>query len=598
MVSSRRRFSLGLIVVAASLAHVGCAAESEEEPGTAANDELNEAEKLRPIGAFTGRLVLPARGERRPDGAVKVVLANAKDPALVGRTLWVKYADNLAWTKTVARDVTFSNAARESMTKGNVHPTRLDGLKAVSSLESLAGAHTADDVEVDLGEPRLEAGELVLDRDPVIIAGERVALVRIGAKAGAGGERKVTYFDPKRGDFGATSDVFVFDGTKRRVGDTEVDVLEGVERTGPVERAGYYVYGKRGADGKFHVVAVEPRVVRALPTNATEGATASTGYLTGSAWESAQKGQSVSMLHLPNGTPGGQAATQARDAAFAKGHELLVTHLFGAIGPFENRTRTGHFSFGVGRVEIDPFTREPQLRVTYKQVYAHNGSGIVSGSHTWASYEGHLASGHGFTRPVLDTAFYLPALDRSYDFGAVAFRPLTGLVNELDAMAARYRIGNGTGSAAVTPANSCIQDSSQALFFALMKLEENVRSRPEVRARVESASATDAQARDYKTLTKLADTVEAYLSPLGVTRADWRENLEKVAGVDACPGALLGAVFCGLASYNTIFPRRGHDLYAKALIEAGATAISVRTAQVGGSTPGLVPLSPTAPGSP
>ena len=83
-----------------------------------------------------------------------------------------------------------------------------------------------------------------------------------------------------------------------------------------------------------------------------------------------------------------------------------------------------------------------------------------------------------------------------------------------------------------------------------------------------------------------------------LTRADWRENLEKVAGVDACPGALLGAVFCGLASYNTIFPRRGHDLYAKALIEAGATAISVRTAQVGGSTPGLVPLSPTAPGSP
>lgn len=592
-----RRVSFGVLVLGSVFGSFGCSGAAEEDTTGSSDDAINEADKFRPVGSWTGRLVMPAATARRADGAVQIVLANAKDPALVGRTVWVKFGPGVAWTKSVVRDVKFGDAARASQAKGNIHPTRLDGLTAVSPLESLAGAHVTDDVEVDLGNPKLEGGELVLDRDPLMVAGERVALVRIGAKTGGAGQRRVTYFDPRANDFGTATDTFVFDNTTRRIGETSVDVIEGIEASSPIERAGYYAYGKKGADGKFHVVALEPRVVRSLPTlNLTEGSTAATNYLTDKVWDTMKKGESFSMLHAPAGTRS-DAAKGVIDGAFVPGHELLVLHLFGAIGPSENGTRTGHFAFGIGAVEKDAFTGLSQLRITYKQVYAHNGGGIVAGSHTWASYEGRLATGHAFTRPVLDTAVYLPALDRSYDFGTVKFRPMTGLVEELDAMTARYRIGNGTGSAAVTPANSCIQDSSQALFFALMKLEENVRSRPEVVARVDGVGANDPQVMDYKVLTKLADTVEGYLSPLGVTRRDWRKNADNVAGVTSCPGAIVGAVFCGLASYNTIFPRRGHDLYAKALLEAGGVAISVRTAQVGGTSAGLVPLSPTAPGS-
>lgn len=155
--------------------------------------------------------------------------------------------------------------------------------------------------------------------------------------------------------------------------------------------------------------------------------------------------------------PGRWAAT-----TLVEGAELLVLHLFGGIGPAESRFPTGHFSFGVARVAREPLSGELSLETEYRQVYAQNPNGVLSGTQWWHAYEGSFARGWMYSRPVVDTMLFAPMLTRSYDIGGVRFRPLDALVRELEAMTARYRTGNGTGASTVTPASSCVQDSSQA----------------------------------------------------------------------------------------------------------------------------------------
>jgi hypothetical protein len=53
-----------------------------------------------------------------------------------------KYVDFLT------TDITFSEAAIKSGQTGRVHPTRLNGLKAVGPLESLAGARPTNSIQV------------------------------------------------------------------------------------------------------------------------------------------------------------------------------------------------------------------------------------------------------------------------------------------------------------------------------------------------------------------------------------------------------------------------------------------------------------------
>jgi predicted Abi (CAAX) family protease len=550
------------------------------------------------VSPWTGRLVLPSLAERRPDGAVRIELRNAPDASLVGREVWVRFESGLAWPREVTRDVTFGDEARASEAKGNIHPARIDGWKQVSPLESLAGARPADDVEVALDDARLEGDELVIAHDPVQIAGDLVGLVQIDGPAagGAPGERTVRHWNAAARDFSGTSETIVFDAPATRgLPDGEkFSPIDGIESS-PLQAAGFYVHGRVGGDGRFHVAAIEPRQTRLLGPDGVKVGAAAAPFATDAVWDDTpgQKGAARSVLLAPVADEAG--ARPWADASFVEGTELLVTHLFGSIGPVEDGPlRTGHFAFGVGRVVREPLTGELQLDVRYRQIYAHNSQGIVAGTHTFAEYEGSFARGWMYTRPVSDVALFLPALVRDYDLGGVKFRPLDGLVREFEAMAARYRTGNGTGASIVTPANSCVQDSSQALFFALMKFNDQVRENPNA-AQFLAARPSDPQVLDFQTLDRLATDVEGFLSPLGVKRIDWEKNLNNVAAVNGCPGGLAGQIVCALGSHQTIFPRNGNDLYVKALLGAGAGGVAITTYQAGGSAPGLVPLSPTSP---
>ena len=93
---------------------------------------------------------------------------------------------------------------------------------------------------------------------------------------------------------------------------------------------------------------------------------------------------------------------------------------------------------------------------------------------------GDLRSGWLFTRPVIDIIVKFAPVTQDYNFNDITISPLNEFVRQLQIMMARYRVGDGTGSATVTPATSCIQDSSQALYAAIKIIKQQVKSNPTI----------------------------------------------------------------------------------------------------------------------
>ena len=597
-------FLLALVVVAAN----GCAAPTADDTQSDESAQTGVDPRLfRESAPWTGRLILPTAGERQPDGAVRIEIHNSPDPSLKGKTIWLRFAatgDVQQRARSVTRSVAFTDATRKSIAKGNVHPTRIDGWADVAPLESLAGARPADDVLVALPTAQRDGDSVVITRAPTMIAGDFVGLVTIKSPAGPG-KFKVVHYRKTSGDFSGAEQTLAFDAPAIPVGGNgqTLSPVDGIEQAS-VNKAGFYVHAVQGADGQPHVRGLVPRQLRNIPSvNVLNGASASLLYTTAGMWEPvedatkgrAAKGSASSTLLVPNGNAGEAHASEWRDAALTAGKRLLVVHTFGAIGPAEDGPlRTGHFAFGIATVAPEPLTGELALDVEYKQVYAHNPNGIIAGSYDYASYSGSFARGWIYSRPLADVALYLPALDRAYTLGGAALgTPLDALADELDAMTARYRTGLGTGAAIVTPANSCVQDSSKALYFALAKLDEKA-SQPGIKAYLD-AHPTDAEVVDFKAVMALGDKVEHYLSPFGITRADWKNQVDTLAATDAaaCPGGIVGSAFCGLASFGTVLPRRASDFYTESVILAGAGGVVTRSNDVGGTMGTLFPLSPT-----
>jgi predicted Abi (CAAX) family protease len=587
----------------------GC---SDAPPDDAGSDEAAQTgvnpQLFRESAAWTGRLVLPTAAERQADGAVQIEIHNSPDASLKGKTVWLRFApsaDVQERARSVTRSVAFNDATRKSIAKGNVHPVRIDGWKDVAPLESLAGARKEDDVLVALPTAQRQGDSVVISREPVMIAGDYVGLVTIKAPSG-NGAFKVVHYKKASGDFTGPEQTIAFDAPPIAVGGSAqaVSPVDGIEQTSANRLAGFYIHAVQAADGQLRVRALVPRHLRSLPTvNIRNGASASLLYTTAGMWDPIAeaskgrqaKGTSSSMLLVPNGNAGEARALDWEQRALDVGTRLLVTHSFGAIGPAEDGAlRTGHFAFGVGTIAVEPLTDERVVDVEYKQIYAHNPNGIIAGAHDYASYTGSFARGWLYTRPLADVALHVPALDRDYTLGGASFgKPIDALARELEAMAARYRTGLGTGAAIVTPANSCVQDSSKALYFALAKLEEKA-AQPDVKAFL-AAHPNDPEVQDFGVLVRLGDKVERYLSPLGFTRADWRNQVNKLGATDvnACPGGIVGAAFCGLASFGTVTPRRASDFYTEALILEGAGGVAIRSNDLGGAPRETFPLSPT-----
>ena len=284
---------------------------------------------------------------------------------------------------------------------------------------------------------------------------------------------------------------------------------------------------------------------------------------------------------------------------------MLVIHLFGGIGGelAEPRsvpgTVTGHFAFGQGQVVTDPFTQEPRLQVIYDQVYSHGPQGIVAGRTLWAEYSGNLQRGWQGTRPISDVVVNIPALNHTYRFGDFTLSPLKQLQRELRVMMARYRTGDGTGASIVTPAQSCVQDSSQALYETIQAIRTQVANTPQVQDWL-AEHPDDPQTLLFQDLVSLGQRLQGQLVPLGIARPDWRENASVLAGTEeeeVNSQFELGNetnLVNNLLSWRTAIPRVAHDNIGRAiLLQHGGEMWFLRTNQVGGADPAILPLAPT-----
>ncbi|SBO42233.1 type II CAAX prenyl endopeptidase Rce1 family protein [Cyanobium sp. NIES-981] len=554
------------------------------QPASYPLDQRPDPALYRPHASWIGRLILPTVAEtvRTPGDWVWVDVeqAPAGQEALIGRRVRLTWAElprlrNLV--DTVTTPVRLGQAAREAAAAANVVPSRLDGRLAVGPLQSLAGARPRDDMTVRLEGVSSDGDGLRIRRPPVQTTGRWMGLVTVLGAAEASGEPqlwRVRHYDAGRHGFvGPEETIRIPRLPPDRFGRVMLDPA-GLPSS-PLNAEGWRIFGAPAADGVFTVQALQPRALTRLnPDRVVRGTAAGLGAINRDNWsaEALQRGSLWSTALVPDGGAG-LPLTRV-------GQRALLVHLFGGIGGAEGEptpgwTVTGHFAFGEAEVVRDPLSGEPELTLRYHQIYANNPNGIVAGSQDWSAYAGSLQRGWVGTRPLSDL---LVPLEGSL---------LDALALQAEILSARYRSGDGSGVALVTPATSCVQDSSQALWIALDGLRQQRRR-----------GSFGADTR----LQRLAEGLDALLTPFGMVRADWRHNAAVTlsAGTGRDQATPMGERFVSsqrlaavLLSWRSMLPRRAHDGMATVFLRAGLPLWILRTNQIPGADPSLAPLAPT-----
>jgi predicted Abi (CAAX) family protease len=561
----------------------------------------------RPNGEWMGRLILPSQMEISQSGKegwvwIEIGQSPISQRQLVGKILRLSWSPK-SIIRSVITDVQFTSQTIASQKGGNVHPQRLNGRSRVGALQSLAGSRPLDDVWVRLdGVELVGSHDLTIDREPIQVTGKLRGLVQLLGTAPRPIESlprlcpaalpcPSEYFRVRHYNLASQG----FDGQIEMIRIPQVAVNQsglfssaiGDLVRSPAGTLGWYIYGDKDLQGVFTVGAIQPRSLFTLTSDREiidrDG---KLDYLDRQHWQDipANKGKISKVIfnrpHVKLGT------------------KALVIHSFGGIGgkngdpPGVWKTITGHFAYGIATAIRDEFTHELQWSIEYNQVYAHNPDGIVAGRQDWATYMGNLQRGWLATRPVADLLITYPPVTEDYHFGEIILSPLTELQRQLHTFAARYRTGDGTGNASVTPGTSCVQDANQALYITIEQLTERARS-PQIQAWI-AAHPQDPQTLRFEQLKGLGADLKATLAPLGVIRQDWKKNAATLAGIDGAGGFTSSSnPLTGLMSWRTMLPRGAQDGIAKIFSSHGAGIWFLNTFQVGGWNPDIYPLAPT-----
>jgi predicted Abi (CAAX) family protease len=583
----------------------------------------NLGANYRSTGEWIGRLMLPTPGQMAtftdlPDWVwIEIERAPAPDRDLVGKTArlaWQPHTQIGAAASTVTTRIDFSYDAVSSQERGNIHPQRLNRRTRVGALQSLAGARATDDVWVSLAGVKASGNGrdnviLTIDREPLQITGTMKGLVEMlgtdpsrtepppaacpGAKPCPIEYFRVRHYNPDSHAFDGQIETIRIPQPSAKTSGLFPSTIRDLA-TSPAGSQGWYIYGDRNSQGLFTATALQPRSLITIQTPQIAPAIpnlqdrdSKLDYLNRRHWEN---------------TPAKQGSIDR--VTFDRrservGDRALVIHTFGGIGgktgdkPGSIATVTGHFAYGIATVVRDDLTGELQWSIEYNQVYAHNPDGIIAGKQDWATYMGHIQRGWMATRPVADILISYPPVTEDYDFGGIKLSPLTELQRQLFISAARYRTGDGTGNASVTPATSCVQDANQALYVTIKQLNREVRSQPQIRAWLDT-HPQHPQTLRFRELQSLGTELEQNLAPLGIVRQDWQQNAAKLAGTSVNNEFnISGNPLFGLISWRTMLPRGAQDGIAKIFSSRQAAMWFLNTFQVGGANPDIFPIAPT-----
>ncbi|WP_231943168.1 CPBP family glutamic-type intramembrane protease [Calothrix sp. NIES-3974] len=583
----------------------------------------NPGSHYKPVADWVGRLILPTR-EELGDGLdwvwMEVESAPGSASGLVGKVVrlqWQKNPDLETYLQGVRRDINFSESVIQSQQQGIIHPSRLNQVRNVGVLRSLAGANPLDDaivafrgntVVIQDAESKTNTPILEIDSEPVLVAARFYGLVKIikpvpspvfqnSAKSHQKPSPEyflVQHYNPTSQKFDGTTEII-------RIPQQTIDTRGFAPSTprqiekSPGGTDGWYIYGAKDVNNIFVARAIVPATLFALsPRQTIVGTEAGINYIKHLNWRNTpnQKGKLNTVLVLPDD----QSAT-----TWQEGDKAIVLHLFGGIGGEKAEplgvveTITGHFAFGIAEVIRDEFTNKLRFDIKYYQIYAHNPDGIISGIHNWDYYMGNLQHGWLHTRPVSDVLIKFAPVTQDYDFDGVKLSPIQEFQKQLQIAIARYRTGDGTGGATVSPATSCVQDSNQALYATIQVIKQQIATNPQIQTWLQT-NPDHPQTQRFQQLVQLGQSLEQQLTPLGIIRADWQSQASMLAGTgrgeDIQPFRD-GSIWAGLTTWRTMMPRQSHDDIARIFLQQGATLQFLRTNQVGGWQSTIKPLAPT-----
>ena len=560
--------------------------------------EQSYSKEYLPVGEWLGRLVLPDARDRSRVGGVylEVHRAPKSDRDLIGKKVYLRWRDRpdiQAYVNQVKIRIDFSQQAYQSISQGIIHPTRLNHWRQVQALESLAGARPKDDVIVALNSVEVVRKtdiSLYISREPILITGKYYALVTITelfpndcavvrhynlSSQQFDGREDVVYFPPVVADRNG-----VLPATANKISES------------PLNQTGWYIYGAKNNQGIFTVRSIAPRALFQLqPAKVISGLRNTRDYIHHRYWQGVQqkKGKIDSILL----NPGNLAETELVNS-YKEGDRLLVLHTYGGIGGNKQEFAPlgiffGHFAFGLARVVREPITQELRFKIGYAQVYTQNTTGIIAGSLDWTNFTGDRQFGWLGSRPITDIIVKLDVLDE-YNFDGLRRFPLNALAYQLDRMMARYRTGDGTGATFVGPANSCVQDSCQALYQAINMTLTEIDRNPQIKEWI-AFHSKHPQTERLQRLVALNKAIEARLISWQ-TRADWVDPYQSLIGTRLADRPVT-TIVNGLTSWRSLLPRLANDSLAKIFLDRGASLWLLQTYQVGGWDNDIEPIAPT-----
>lgn len=554
----------------------------------------------RPIAPWIGRLILPHSSERRQVRGVwfEVHHAPAGYESLIGQKVMLRWADDPTvkqWIRAVTHNVHFSvDATYSSQYGGTIHPDRVNHWQQVGPLESLAASHPIDDLIVMLTDPvEIDHSTLYIHHPPSEVTGRYYGLVRFECSIAETNCFQVSHFNRASRDF---------DGCKEAIRLPEVVIAQcygsspstanNIEHS-PLNELGWYIYGAKDASGTFVVQSLAPRsLLRLQPDRVVFGSKAAYRYIRQESWSKAveQKGRISSVLCAGQQFENIQTAIDQ----WKVGDRALLLHVYGGIGGNKKEPAAatpiffGHFAYGVATVVHDPISDERRFDIQYYQVYTHNTDGLTAGILHWSRYMGDRQFGWLGVRPVCDILVKFEPFTGSFNLNGTDRSLLDGMVRQLEAMTARYRIGDGTGATYVGPANNCAQDANQALFASIRSLTDEIAAnQPHLEHWL---NQNPDQAKQYQQLLAIKRRLNSQLQPFGSPRPDWETNEFKLG--TTLEDDPLRNLWTGLGSWRTLLPRKASDAIVKAFLDQGASVWVLRTNQVGGYDPDIEPIAP------
>ncbi|MDI9549952.1 MAG: hypothetical protein QM346_20350 [Chloroflexota bacterium] len=552
----------------------------------------------RPVAQWIGRLILPAQTERDADGGCFFEVHHAPAPfdRLAGRILWLRFdTERMIQARTWAatRNVIFNRDAEKLATNGLILAERVNRWRLVTPLESLAGSRPADDLIVRLPDtvtvekPDSADPSLRITHEPVQITGRFVGLVIfIGPEHDAHDRWRVRHFNPATHAFDGQEEVIVVPPATANEDGTLPSTAAQIE-TSPLNPDGWYIYGAPDAQGVFVVQAWMPRaLVRLKPQRVLSTRDEAWQHVRHEAWADlrAKKGTISSVLYMPR-VAGAASAVET----WRQGDRALLLHVYAGIGGKQREPAAraglyfGHFAFGIADVIREPLADELRFDITYYQIYTHNVDGLVAGAMDWSRYMGDRQFGWAGLRPVCDILVRLEGLNDLYPVDGRLYSVLDAIRDNLEQMAARYRIGDGRGATYVAAANNCAQDSSQALYAAIIEIRELLETSTDLAA---WTAQHPEQAARLRKLQSLGQELRRKLVGGNARRADWRYGVQNL-GITENP---LRNFLRGLATWRTVLPRKTSDTFAQVFLEHDASLWTLCAYQVGGYNPDIEPI--------